>query len=137
MDMTHRATEIGWFTPDVGSPTGTTAGPTHPGSRAWIGDERIAQALYEAQRVNKLISLPTSGIVRLRTLDEIAAMGPPGQDWSHVFKQLKAAGLLEEQTLGQVMARWASRAESRPPARQTLLARPRVVPSPAPSRTGP
>lgn len=62
------------------------------------GDRRIARALYDAQAAAEASTQP-------RTLDEIAAMLAAG--WSRAFKELQAGGLVHEQTLGHVVARWA------------------------------
>lgn len=71
------------------------------------GEQRIARALYDAQRAGGASgssrSEPGS---RRRSLDEIAGMERSGARWSQVFKQLKAEGLIAEQTLGHVVARW-------------------------------
>lgn len=73
------------------------------------GDQRIAEALHRAQLRDRT-SLPRSaapdGPGRPRTLEQIVAMKPPNLGWTQVFKQLKAESLLDEQTLGHVMARW-------------------------------
>jgi hypothetical protein len=66
-------------------------------------DSQIARALYDAQ-------IPGgSGGVAPKSLDEIAAMARQSSGWTQAFKQLKAEGLVEEQTLGQVVARWNNR----------------------------
>lgn len=65
-------------------------------------DSQIARALYEAQR-------PGDPDVAPRSLEEIVAMGGKMSSWTQVFKRLKAEGRLEEQTLGQVVARWTRR----------------------------
>jgi hypothetical protein len=61
-------------------------------------DSQIAHALYDAQ------SAQTQ-----RSLDEILAMAQRSSGWTQVFKQLKTEGLIEEQTLGHVVARWTNR----------------------------
>ncbi len=63
-------------------------------------DSQIARALYDAQISDG------SGPGAPKSLDEIVAMARQSSGWTQVFKQLKAEGLLEEQTLGQVVARW-------------------------------
>jgi hypothetical protein len=62
------------------------------------GDRRIAQALFHAQTA----AAPS---VQPRTLDEIAAMLAAG--WNRAFKELRDRGLIQEQTLGHLVARWA------------------------------
>jgi hypothetical protein len=78
--------------------------PDRHGTRpAGNGDQRIAWALYDAQ-----IAGPAgSGRPRRRTLAEIVSMGGERRRWGLAFKQLKADGLVQEQTLGQVIARWS------------------------------
>ena len=79
-------------------------------NRLTPGDRRIALALHAAQSAATSSTNAGSGPdgleTRPRTLEEIAAMEQRG-GWSHVFKTLKSQGLLEEQTLGHVVARWA------------------------------
>src|SRR6266446_4770092 len=71
------------------------------------GAQRIARALYDAQVARGASeSSPAGSGCRLRSLDEIAGMEKKGTGWSLVFKQLKAEGLIAEQTLGHVVARW-------------------------------
>jgi hypothetical protein len=65
---------------------------------AMPSDSQIAHALFDAQ------SAPTP-----RSLDEILAMAQQSSGWTQVFKQLKTEGLIEEQTLGHVVARWTNR----------------------------
>jgi hypothetical protein len=65
---------------------------------AMPSDSQIAHALYDAQ------SAQTQ-----RSLDEILAMAQRSSGWTQVFKQLKTEGLIEEQTLGHVVARWTNR----------------------------
>ena len=65
---------------------------------AMPSDSQIAHALYDAQ------SAQTQ-----RSLDEILAMAQQSSGWTQVFKQLKTEGLIEEQTLGHVVARWTNR----------------------------
>jgi hypothetical protein len=74
-------------------------------SRLSPGEQRIARALYDAQLAGGSPLLAESR-ARLRSLDEIASMGRNGAGWSRVFKQLKMEGLIAEQTLGHVVARW-------------------------------
>jgi hypothetical protein len=73
------------------------------------GDRRIALALHAAQSAARPTVSTSSRLgvdTRPRTLEEIVAM-EQRRGWSHVFKALKSQGLLEEQTLGHVVARWA------------------------------
>jgi len=81
---------------------------------AMSSDSQIAYALYDAQRV--LDATPR------KSLDEILVMAQQSSGWTQVFKQLKGEGLLEEQTLGHVVARWTNRPlRSRRPAMGAML----------------
>jgi hypothetical protein len=97
------------------------------------GEQRIARALYEAQR-SAGDAEPSWGHVeaRVRSLDEVAGMERSVAGWNQVFKQLKAEGLIAEQTLGHVVARST---RLRRPVRTELPEAIRAVPSPAPSRS--
>jgi hypothetical protein len=64
-------------------------------------DSQIAHALFDAQSAP---SLPSR-----KSFDEILFMGQHSSGWTQVFKQLKSEGLIEEQTLGHVVARWTNR----------------------------
>ena len=69
------------------------------------------------------------------SLDDIARMKLDGSGWSQIFKQLKEGGLLAEQTLGHVIARWTRYGERPSPATTPdLRVMPRTAPSPVPSR---
>jgi len=64
-------------------------------------DSQIAHALFDAQSAPDLPSR--------KSFDEILFMGQQSSGWTQVFKQLKSEGLIEEQTLGHVVARWTNR----------------------------
>jgi hypothetical protein len=64
-------------------------------------DSQIAHALHDAQG--------TPGLSSRKSLDEILFMAQQSSGWTQVFKQLKSEGLLQEQTLGHVVARWTNR----------------------------
>ncbi|MGH7365205.1 MAG: hypothetical protein ACREKQ_16790 [Candidatus Rokuibacteriota bacterium] len=68
---------------------------------AMPSDSQIAHALHDAQ------SAPTPP--SRKSLDEILFMAQHTSGWTQVFKQLKTEGLIEEQTLGHVVARWTNR----------------------------
>jgi len=70
-------------------------------SSAMPSDSQIAHALFDAQSAP---SLPSR-----KSFDEILFMGQHSSGWTQVFKQLKSEGLIEEQTLGHVVARWTNR----------------------------
>src|SRR5437764_13599641 len=100
-----------------------SATPTHaqPASvdgayaRLSPGNAKVARALFEAQVTN---TAPTSAkptgtaggttaaAPRSLTLDQIAAMKQNGQSWGHVFQTLKAQGLVQDKSLGQVVSRY-------------------------------
>jgi hypothetical protein len=65
---------------------------------AMPSDSQIAHALYDAQSASTQ-----------KSLDEILSMAQRSSGWTQVFKQLKTEGLIEEQTLGHVVARWTNR----------------------------
>ena len=85
-------------TPASGQTTSTTA-RTAPANSSFSklspGNQKIALALYDAQ----VAPAPT----RL-TLDQIAAKKQGGQGWGNVFKQMKAQGLVDARSLGQVIS---------------------------------
>ena len=70
-------------------------------SSAMPSDSQIAHALFDAQSAP---SLPSR-----KSFDEILFMGQHSTGWTQVFKQLKSEGLIQEQTLGHVVARWTNR----------------------------
>jgi hypothetical protein len=70
-------------------------------SSAMPSDSQIAHALFDAQSAP---SVPSR-----KSFDEILFMGQHSSGWTQVFKQLKSEGLIQEQTLGHVVARWTNR----------------------------
>jgi len=94
-------------------------------------DRRIALALCEAQVVRRSPMTPAQE--QAQTLDEILELAR-GRGWNQVFRMLKSQGLLEEQTLGQVVARWNARDRGPDSLTSAPQARLRIAPSPAPSR---
>lgn len=116
----------------------TSVAPVELASSGPGYDQRIALALCDAQATGG----PAGGRAgkgareQTRSLQEILEMAKR-HGWNHAFKTLKSEGLLREQTLGQVVARWIPRER----AAETLTATPpsarlRIAPSPAPSRIG-
>jgi hypothetical protein len=65
------------------------------------GDQKIAQALFEAQGKGTATSPPL-------TLDQIASM-KTRDGWGQVFKDMKSKGLLTQKTLGQVVSDFEKR----------------------------
>ena len=47
------------------------------------------------------------GTARPLTLDEIAARRQTGQGWGQVFRDMKAQGLVQEKSLGQVVSKYS------------------------------
>jgi len=100
------------------------------------GDRRIALALHAAQSLGEAdtnAAEPDAPDARPKTIEEIVGMERRG-GWSHVFKVLKSEGLVHEQTLGHVVARWAQRSDHETTAMLDSRAALRGAPSPAPSR---
>lgn len=83
--------------------------PGTPGARGAfdklsLGNQKVAAALYYAQSprgANGVI--PAS---RRLTLEELASKRGRGQTWNAIFRELKGQGLVQEKTLGQVVARY-------------------------------
>ena len=67
------------------------------------GEQKIARALFEAQKTSTDPKAPKS-----LTLDQIAAM-KDGKGWGEVFKEMKAQGLVTEKNLGQVVSNFERR----------------------------
>ena len=63
------------------------------------GNKRIATALFEAQ------STTASGVTAM-TLELIAQEYRSGRKWGDVFRDMKSQGLIEAETLGQVLGRY-------------------------------
>jgi hypothetical protein len=74
-----------------------TTGTTTSGQLA-PRDQKIAQALFEAQTQNT-----GTNASKPLTLDEITAM-KRHKGWGEVFKDMKAKGLLTQKNLGQVVS---------------------------------
>jgi hypothetical protein len=81
------------------------------------GHQKVARALFEAQTVPmsttpKYGSKPAPSSTasptapRPLTLDQIAAMKQQGSGWEHVFKTMRAQGLLADKSMAQVMTRY-------------------------------
>jgi hypothetical protein len=114
--------------PTTTSTTSTTSAPSTSSSFTALspGNQKIAQALYDAQVVKTATpasstsssttstsstspsttpstSSTTTAPSKL-TLDQIAAMKQSGRGWGEIFKQMKAQGLVQEKNLGQVIS---------------------------------
>jgi hypothetical protein len=69
------------------------------------GNKRVATALFEAQN--------TTGSVTPMTLEQIAQERRSGRKWGDVFKDMKSQGLIQAETLGQVLGRYDRARHSR------------------------
>jgi hypothetical protein len=84
------------------------------------GNQKVARALFEAQTVpmtpktktgNKTAepetasAAPSGNGPKPLTLDQIAAMKQQGAGWEHVFRQMRAQGLVTDKSIGQLMTR--------------------------------
>jgi len=63
------------------------------------GNKRVAVALFEAQRSPALTVTPL-------TLDQIAQERRSGKSWADVFNAMKSQGLIDAETLAQVLGRY-------------------------------
>jgi len=63
------------------------------------GNKRIATALFEAQSA-------ADGGVTPMTLEQVAQQRQSGRKWGDVFQDMKSQGLIEAETLGQVLGRY-------------------------------
>ena len=86
------------------------------------GHQKVARALFEAQTVSMTTTTTKAGgkpgtpsstpsaatgpAPKPLTLDQIAAMKQQGSGWEHVFRHMRAQGLLTEKNIGQVMTRY-------------------------------
>jgi len=69
------------------------------------GNKRIATALFEAQTT-------AEGVTRM-TLEQIAQERRSGRKWGDVFQEMKSQGLIQAETLGQVLGRYDRARHSR------------------------
>ena len=63
------------------------------------GNRRIAVALFESQK-------PTAPTAQPMTLEQIAQEKRGGKTWNEVFQAMKAQGLIQAETLAQVLGRY-------------------------------
>jgi hypothetical protein len=71
------------------------------------GNAKIARALFEAQTTpTQTGTAAGTSLPRPLTLDQIAARKQSGQGWGQVFQSMKAQGLVQDRTLGQVVSRY-------------------------------
>jgi hypothetical protein len=76
--------------------------------RMSTGNQKVAQALFDAQAAAVTPAPPGSGAraSRTLTLDEIASQKQGSQGWGQVFQVMRSQGLVLETTLGQVVSRY-------------------------------
>jgi len=114
------------------SPPTTTTTTTPPASANQgafaalsLGNQKIAQALYNAQVSSRTASTTVSSTTSPTqsssatsssatttsststsklSLDDIAAMKRSGQGWGEIFKQMKAAGQVQAKNLGEIVS---------------------------------
>ena len=70
------------------------------------GNKRIATALFEAQTTSPGGAAPL-------TLDQIAHERRSGRKWGDIFQAMKSQGLIQAETLGQVLGRYDRARHSR------------------------
>jgi hypothetical protein len=70
------------------------------------GNKRIAVALFEAQKSSAQNVTPL-------TLDQIAQERRSGKSWGDVFQTMKSQGLIDAETLAQVLGRYNRARHSR------------------------
>jgi hypothetical protein len=70
------------------------------------GNKRIAVALFEAQKTS------TADVTPL-TLDQIAHERRNGKNWGDVFQAMKSQGLIQAESLAQVLGRYNRARHSR------------------------
>jgi len=70
------------------------------------GNKRVATALFEAQKT-------TDGGPAPMTLEQIAQERRSGRKWGDVFQAMKSQGLIQAETLGQVLGRYDRARHSR------------------------
>ena len=76
------------------------------------GNQKVARALFDAQAAAFTPAPPgssSSRAQRMLTLDEIAAQRQGAQGWGQIFQAMRAQGLLQETSLGQVVSRYEHR----------------------------
>ena len=95
------------------------------------GNAKVARALFEAQSVTPTTS-PSGGSsttpssAKPLTLDQLAAMKQGGQSWGQIFQTMKAQGLVQDKSLGQVVSRYQQQQQQRKTDRSVVTA---VTPS--------
>jgi hypothetical protein len=100
----------GAFAEPLSAPTPAPAVASAPVSSAYEslspGNKRIAVALFEAQKSSDQNATPL-------TLDQIAHERRSGKSWGDVFQTMKSQGLIDAETLAQVLGRYNRARHSR------------------------
>jgi len=86
-------------TPKPAPPAAIVSTPSRsPFTQLSPGNRRTATALFEAQQTS------STSAQRL-TLDQIASERRSGKKWGDIFQAMKSQGLIQAETLGQVLGR--------------------------------
>jgi hypothetical protein len=77
------------------------------------GNQKVARSLHHAQKA-RMPALNATGPASVKplTLDELAAKNLSGQPWISIFKDMKAQGLVQERSLGEVVSKYGQVAET-------------------------
>ena len=81
---------------------------SHAYDKLSLGNQKVASALYQAQssRATAIKASGSSPAPKPLSLEEIATRRRSGQTWGQIFRDMKAQGLVQERTLGQVVANY-------------------------------
>ncbi len=111
--------------PDVKPAVAT---PTRSVDTLSPGHQLIARALYNAQKTATVTGL------KAWSLERVASLRVSGRNWGEVFQQMKQEGLLEAETLGQVVTwyQYHQATAPRAPGPATLTGVSVVAPKSAP-----
>lgn len=74
-----------------------------------LGNQKVAASLHQAQTPG---TSPTGLPIGLLTLQQIASKRLSGQSWGQIFREMKAQGLVQEKSLGQVVSRYGQVGDS-------------------------
>jgi hypothetical protein len=80
--------------------------PTGAFDKLSVGNQKVAASLFEAQNAATFATARPTSTARPLTLDEIVARRQTGQGWGQVFRDMKAQGLVQEKSLGQVVSKY-------------------------------
>jgi len=89
---------------------------SHAYDKLSLGNQKVASALYQAQssRAATIKGSGSSPAPRPLSLEEISTRRRSGQPWGQIFRDMKAQGLVQERTLGQVVANYLKTADEPP-----------------------